>query len=235
MPEVTDTYEFPVEGTPEILVRNRAGTISIARGAASQVAVRVTKRAHDGFFSRASESDLARLVVNVTQQGSRIHVETDTSASSGLFKNVQVDIAIVAPASANLDLRMNAGNVDIRDIAGTFASTVNAGNFDLYGVTISGRSSFTVNAGNLTFDGALAAGAALDAEVNAGNLRFRLPQNTPARLEARTDVGSIDMDGWPVRVSRRIVQQEASGPLGENPQGTLRLRVNTGNITVRAV
>lgn len=235
MPELTETHEFAVEGTPDIFVRNRAGSISIARGAGNQVAVRITKRARNGFLSHAIEDDLARLVVNVTQQGTRIHIETDRSEPSGIFKNIQVDIAILTPTSTNLDLRMNAGNVDIRDIAGTIESTVNAGNFDIYGATIAGRSAFTVNAGNLTFEGALAPGAALAAEVNAGNLRLRLPHNTPAHLEARTDVGSIDVDGWPVRISRRFAQQETSGPLGEQPQGTLRLRVNTGNITVRAM
>lgn len=235
MPEITESYEFAVEGTPEIVVRNRAGSITIARGAAGQVAIRVTKRAHGRLLSNATEDDLARIVVNVAQSGNRIRVETDQHETGGILKNYQVDIAIMAPAETNLELRMNAGNVDVRDISGFIESTVNAGNFDAYGITLARHSSLTVNAGNLTLEGSIAAGAALDAEVNAGNLRLRLPLNTPAKLEARTDVGSIDIDGWPITVSRRVVQQQAAGHLGTNPQGTLRLRVNTGSISVRAM
>lgn len=235
MPERTETYEFAVEGTPEIVVRNRAGNITIERGGAGQVAVRVTKRAYGRLFSQATEYDLARLVVNVTQQGSQIRIETDQREMSGFLKNCQVDIAITAPAETNLELRMNAGNVDVRDITGFIECTVNAGNFDAFGVTLSGHSHFTVNAGNLTLEGAVAPGAALDAEVNAGNLRLRLPHDTPAYLEARADVGSIDVDDWPITISRRVVQQRASGPLGNNPQGTLSLRVNSGSISVRAM
>jgi hypothetical protein len=235
MPEITESYEFAVEGMPEIVVRNRAGSITIARGATGQVAIRITKRAHGHLLSTVTEDDLARIVVNVVQSGNRIRVETDQHESGGILKSYQVDIAITTPTETNLELRMNAGNVDVRDISGAIESTVNAGNFDAYGTTLARHSSLTVNAGNLTLEGALAAGGALDAEVNAGNLRLRLPHDTPANLEARTDVGSIDIDGWPVRVSRRVVQQEAAGPLGTNPQGTLRLRVNTGSISVRSM
>lgn len=235
MPELTETYEFAIEGAPEILVRNRAGSITIERGSDHQVAVRVTKRARGHLIGHATEDDLAKIIVNVTQQGSQIRVETDQREKGGTFKTYQVDIAITAPAETNLDLRMNAGNVDVRNITGFIESTVNAGNFDAVGITLAGHSSFTVNAGNLTLEGAIAPGAELDAEVNAGNLRFRLPRETPAYLEARTDVGSIDVDDWPINLSRHIVQQRADGPLGKNPQGTLRLHVNSGSISVRAM
>lgn len=235
MAELTESYEFGVEGIPTLQIRNRAGIITITRGNSGQVSVQVTKRARGRLFSQATEDDLARLVVNVSQHGSQIRVETEQRELGGILKNCQVDIAITTPAETNTELRMNAGNVEVRDIAGSVEGVVNAGNFDAFGVTLANRSSLTVNAGNLTLEGAVAAGASLHAEVNAGNLRLRLPRNTPAYLEARTDVGAIDVDGWPVSISRRMVQQEAGGALGENPQGTLRLRVNTGSITVQAM
>jgi len=234
MPEVTDTYEFAVEGTPEILVRNRAGSIVIARGAARQVSVRVTKRAQGRLLGRLTEDDLARLIVNVTQQDNHIRVETDQRDLGFSLKNCQVDITITAPAESNLDLHMNAGNVEIRDITGVIASVINAGNFDALHMLLAGHSTLTVNAGNLMLEGAVTPGAALDAEVNAGNLVLRLPHETPAYLEALVHVGSIDVGGWPISVSRRVVRQEATGALGNNPQGTLRLRVNSGSISMRA-
>lgn len=235
MPEHTEIHEFVVEGTPTVQVRNRAGSITITRGEARQVRVQVTKRAQGRLFSQPTDDDLAKVVVHVSQHGDAIRVETEQREMGGIFKNFQVDIAIATPAESTLQLRMNAGNVDVRDISGQTECTVNAGNFDALDVTLAGHSSLTVNAGNLTLEGAVAAGASLSADVNAGNLRLRLPRDTPAYLEARSDVGSIDVDGWPVTISRRVVQQEATGPLGDNPQGTLRLRINTGSISVRAM
>ncbi|MGH2515131.1 MAG: hypothetical protein ACRDHP_05700 [Ktedonobacterales bacterium] len=235
MPESTDTYDFTVAGTPEIRVRNRAGALTIERGATGQVAVRVTKRTHGRGFGQATETDLAGIVVTVTQQENTIRIEAERNDLAGLLKNYQVDIAVMTPAETNLDLRMNAGNVDLRDLTGVLACTINAGNLDAARLTLTGSSSCAINAGNLSLEGAIAPGAALAVEVNAGILRLRLPRDTPAHLDARTDVGSIDIDGWPVSISRRIVQQQASGPLGAHPQGTLRLRVNTGSISLRAI
>lgn len=231
----TETYEFAVSGTPRFVVRNRAGGIRFQAGAAGQVHVTVTKRARNGLLGSASEDDLKQIEVRVARNDDTIRIEVDHERGSfGLGKQYTVDIDVTTPATADLDLRMNAGNVEIRGVSGTTEGVVNAGNFDITDGTLAGRSSLTVNAGNLTFEGAIAQGAALNAEVNAGNLRLRLPQDTPAYLEARTDVGSIDVDGWPVNYSRQIVRQEATGRLGAEPQGTLRLRVNTGNITLRA-
>lgn len=231
----TESYEFTISGTPRIIVRNRAGGIRVEPGAAGQVHVTVTKRARNGLLGSASESDLERVEVQVTQNGDTIRIEADHDRSFSLGKQYTVDIEISAPATADLDLRMNAGNVEVRNISGTIEGVVNAGNFDVTGGTRSGRSAFTVNAGNLTLEGVIAQGAALDAEVNAGNMRLRLPQDTPAYLDAKTDVGTIHVDGWPVNFSRQLVRQEATGRLGTEPQGTLRLRVNTGNITLRAM
>lgn len=230
----TETYEFTVSGTPRIVVRNRAGGIRFEPGAAGQIHVTVTKRARNGLLGSASAADFERVEVHATRNGDTIRIEAEHNRNFGIGKQYTVDIEISAPATADLDLRMNAGNVEVRGVSGTIEGVVNAGNFDIAGSTLSGRSAFTVNAGNLTLEGGIAQGAALDAEVNAGNMRLHLPQDTPAYLDAKTDVGSIHVDGWPVNFSRQLVRQEATGRLGAEPQGTLRLRVNTGNITLRA-
>lgn len=230
----TETYEFAVTGTPRIVVRNRAGGIRFQSGASGQVHITVTKRARNGLLGGVSEADLEQIEVRVSQNGDTIRIETENGRGFSLGKQYTVEIDVTTPATADLDLRMNAGNVEVREITGAIEGVVNAGNLDVVGATLAGRSSLTVNAGNLNVEGTVAQGAALDAEVNAGKMRLLLPRDTPAYLDARTDVGSIDVDGWQVNYSRQIVRQEATGRLGAEPQGTVRLRVNTGSITVRA-
>lgn len=231
----TETYEFAVSGTPRLVVRNRAGDIRFQAGADGQVRIVVTKRAHDGPSGRVSQADLEQIAVRVSQNGGAIRVETENERGISLGASYTVEIAVTSPASAELDLRMNAGNIEVRGISGTIEGTVNAGNLDVAGGTLAGRCSCTVNAGNLNLETAIAQGASLDADVNAGKMRLLLPRDTPAYLDARADVGSIDVDGWPVNSSRQLVRQVVTGRLGAEPVGTVRLRVNSGSITARAI
>ena len=231
----TETYEFAVSGTPRIVVRNRAGGIRLQASADGQVHIVIKKRAHNGLLGGVSQADLEQIEVRVSQNGDTIRIETENERGISLSKPHTVEIEVSLPASADLDLRMNAGNIEVRGISGTIEGTVNAGNLDVAGGTLAGRCSCTVNAGNLNLEAAIAQGASLDAEVNAGKMRLLLPRDTPAYLDARADVGSIDVDGWPVNYSRQLVRQVATGKLGAEPVGTVRLRVNTGSITARAI
>ena len=228
-----ETHELSVGAEPRLIVRNTAGTVVVQPGADGHVRVVVTKKVRGG-LGAASERDLEQVVVHVTQEGDTISVETETKRPISL-KSVTIDIAITAPATcAQLEARLSAGNLEVRGLTTTLAATVNAGNLDAMGVTLRGGSDLALNAGNLTMDGALAPGATLDARLNAGNARFTLPRDTPAQLDARTTVGQISVSGWQVRTERQIVQQRASGPLGAEPTGSLRIHVDAGNLTLVA-
>jgi hypothetical protein len=228
----TETHELSVGAAPRLIVRNTAGTVAVQPGAEGHVRVVVTKKVRDG-LGAASERDLEQVVVNVTQEGDTISVETERRATS--LKSFTIDIEITAPAAcAQLEARLSAGNLVVRGLTTTLAATVNAGNLDAMDVTLRGGSDLALNAGNLTMDGALAPGATLDVRLNAGNARFTLPRDTPAQLDARTTVGQISVSGWQVRTERQIVRQWARGPLGTAPTGSLRVHVDAGNLTLVA-
>jgi hypothetical protein len=230
----TETHELSVGAEPRLIVRNTAGTVVVQPGADGHVRVVVTKKVRGG-LGAASERDLEQVVVHVTQEGDTISVETETERRAISFKNFTIDIEFTVPATcAQLEARLSAGNLVVRGLTTTLTATVNAGNLDAMDVTLRGGSDLALNAGNLTMDGALAPGAALDARLNAGNARFTLPRDTPARLDARTTVGQISVSGWQVRTERQIVQQRASGPLGAEPTGSLRIHVDAGNLTLVA-
>lgn len=227
----TEMFEFSVQGTPHLVVRDFAGDVRLSAGQPGRVLVRVTRKAR----GRASEGDLEQIRVEVAQRGETISIEAELRRRLSLGGSLTADIEVTAPPLARVDLRLNAGNAEIDGFQGPVKAKVNAGNLDLRGGRLEERSELEGNAGNLTIAAALAPHATLDVGLNAGNARLRLPRATAAHFDARTHAGSIDVVGFPaVTVTRRYAQQTASGVLGETPQGTVTVRVDAGNITLDA-
>ena len=142
---VTETHTLPVSGAPTIAVRNSAGTISVVRGSAEEVQLVVTKKAR-GFLGGASEADLERVPVTVTQEGDTIRVDAWYRGMS-ITKSVTIELDFTIPATANLDLHAAAGNVSVEGISGSLHVEVNAGNTELRDV--SGPMRLEGNAGNI--------------------------------------------------------------------------------------
>jgi len=246
---VTETHTLPVSGTPTIAVRNSAGTISVVRGSNGEVRLVVTKKVR-GFFG-GSEADLERVPVTVTQEGDTIRVDAWYRGMS-IARAVTIDLVFTIPATANLDLHVAAGNVHVEDISGALRIEVNAGNTELSnvsgpihlegnagniegrGVALQERCDLKVNAGNIDLRGELATGAALDIRINTGNITLRLPHTTAVQLDASAQVGNITIQGWPISVSRKLVQQSASGQTQPGASDQLSARVDAGNIAIYA-
>ena len=230
---ISETHEFSVGEGARLEIQNRAGNVTIARGSGGQVRVVVTKRTR-GLFGSASEADLQKLRVEVTQSGDTVNITTERGVDWSLFKQVTVDLDITAPEAVELDLRLNAGNIRVSDTVGGVRAEVNAGNLDLIGVTIGGSSRLSVNAGNLTVRGTLTEGASLDASVNAGNARFTFPADAGIAVEGRTTAGSIHSSVEQIGVSRHFASASASGTLGTARGSRLRATVDAGNLSFDA-
>ena len=129
---------------------------------------------------------------------------------------------------------MNAGNTELRGVSGPLHVEGNAGNIEGYGVALQERCELKVNAGNIDVSGEMAAGAALNIRVNTGNITLRLPRATAVQLDASAQVGNVTVQGWPVTVSRKLVQQSASGQTQPGASDRLAVRVDAGNITISA-
>jgi hypothetical protein len=134
----------------------------------------------------------------------------------------------------NISAKVDAGNLQVSGTAGPLMATVAAGNLEAADVTLEGLSRIGVNAGQVVVSGALAEGASVDIRVDAGRARITLPHETHARLDAFADVGHISVNGWNVPVVRNITSATAAGELGASSSGTLKVRVNMGDITLTA-
>jgi DUF4097 and DUF4098 domain-containing protein YvlB len=229
---VNETHELHLSGIPSLTVRNNAGNVVLHPGSEDQILVLVTKRVR-GFLSTSSEADLEKVHVDVKQNANSVAVDAEVDRWS-LFKQVTIDLDIsLPPTVTRLDLKLNAGNLEVEGISGVIKAKVNAGNLDvLAGATLADGSRLAANAGNVTVRAALASGSSIEAEVNAGNLRVHLPKETAVYLDARTTAGNVEVSGWPVKSTRNFASASATGALAENAKGTLTLRSNAGNIVL---
>ncbi len=233
---VNETYEFSFGGVVTLDTRLAAGTLTITPGPDGQAHIVVTKRARHGFLGRddITEAELAEVVVAVEQQGDRIVIDGPRRRSGHALNNIAIEVEATIPARSNLDLRLAAGQATARGLAGRVQAKVDAGAFEAENFTFDDGSQLIVNAGKIDASGALAEGASVNVEVNAGSARLELPRTTAVNLDARAQVGALELSGWPVEVRHRFVEQRASGPLAPNARGELRVRVNAGSAAIIA-
>jgi hypothetical protein len=253
-PEVSDTTSrtFAVSGAPTVDAHNTIGSVRVVTAGDGAVRVDATRKAR-GITGDAMQSDLERITVTFAQDGDTIRVDARLADRTVLVaRQIWCDLVIAVPVATQLDLKMEAGNVEIGGVRGNLTAkvdagnlevkgasgqvvaTVNAGQVDLGDASLSGASRVRVDAGQIALAGALAAGATLDLRVSAGRIKLTLPAGTSARFEASTDVGAISVSGWPIAVSRNITAAHAAGNLGPSPSGSISARVDIGDITVTA-
>src|SRR5215469_18213138 len=114
---VTEMHELHLNGMASVTVRNNAGNIVLHPGGEDRILVQVTKRVR-GFLSTASEADLEKVHIDVKQNGNAVAIDADVDRWS-LFKQVTIDLDITLPSAvARLDLKLNAGNLEVEGISG---------------------------------------------------------------------------------------------------------------------
>jgi hypothetical protein len=226
------SFEFSVGVTPTIVVRNPIGTVTVQPGAASQVGIQATKTIRGVLLGGNGLDAIEKVTVSAEQSGDRITVTVKHPKQMFMNKVVTVEIVVTTPDRSNLDLQVDAGNIELRGGSGAAIAQVDAGNVRTDSFTFLGSSRVEIDAGNATLDAALAEGALLDVRVDAGNARLHLPHDTAANLDAAVDAGSLKISGWNVEIKHEIVSHKARGPLASATNSTLRVRVDAGNISL---
>lgn len=227
---------FAVAGVPRLQVRNNAGSLRVINGPDAQVAVEVTITAGAGSDTEAQRL-LSAVEVSIVQDGDQITVETHRHHDFAIFGHwhdeTRVAIVLTTPAQSDLDIKANAGRVEITGITGVLHLDANAAKATFSGVTVGGATNVSMNAGSLTGDLALAAGADARFSLNAGSLDLALPGATQAQLVASATAGSVKLDGWDVPVRHHTASARAEGLLGTEAAARLAIIANAGHIRLR--
>jgi hypothetical protein len=253
-PEVSDTLNrtFTVDGTPTVVVHNTFGSIRVVAGSDDNITLDATRRAR-GITSDAHQSDLEIITITCTQDGNTVRIDARvTQPAVALARQLWADLRITVPTATHLDIKAEAGNVEVTGTRGAIGAKVDAGNLELKGasgpitanvsagnlqasdVELADGSRIAVAAGQVTLQGSLQPGASVDIRVDAGRAKLTLPRTTATHLDAFTDVGAISITGWPIPVTRNVIAATATGDLGAPPAGRLTVRVNIGDITLNA-
>jgi hypothetical protein len=250
----TSAQSFAVTGTPSVIVRAEAGSVSVVPGDSAQVGLRVTKSAR-AISSGLAQQELNAIHITATQSGNTITVEETRQPLENWpwfqWRSVQIDLTV--PRTTNLTATLNAGSLTVDGVQGAASVTANAGSVTITNaqlsdasvhadagsitldqVTLSGSSRLSANAGSIEMQGALAPRTQLDVSANAGSVTLTLPTATSAHLEASTNVGSISIEGWSIPVQHEIARASASGDLSPNPTGSIVIRSNAGSVTLMA-
>jgi DUF4097 and DUF4098 domain-containing protein YvlB len=231
----TSTQSFTVSDTPSLDIHNPSGRVQIQQGASDSVSVEITRTARDASQS-AARADLEKIVVETTQLGNQITVTSDFPDAGFFAGSSSVNLLITVPPNANITADVTAGDVQVSGVSGLMEITGGAGDVTLQDVAPADGSRIQMASGSVTLAGAIVANTAIDISVSTGDVNLQLPTETAARLDARTNNGDIHISGWPIQPSRmNNVGAVANGTLGAQAAGTIRIRVDTGDITVSQV
>ena len=206
---------FQVGESPYLEIRNFAGTISVRPGEDNLIRVVATKKA-------SGSGTLDRISINMSEQRDRVTVRTRKSDN---LTNASVDLEIIAPPGAELELHTGAGTIELRDMTGSIRANSGAGTIELTGAA--GPVQLGTGAGSIQYQGSPAGHCSF--ESGAGDIRLRLPADPDVRVDLNIGLGTIDI-GYDVDGSTS--PRDVSGVIGDGSQASIYANTGLGLISV---
>ncbi len=222
--EQTETVERGVvPGTRTLVFDGFSGTITLSGTDDAQALLRFVKK------GRGDDNDDARKALEAITLG-----ESGDDASyryelrTGDAAHTSVDVDGTVPEGTRLEIRLQNGNVVVRQVTAPLTIRVENGAVQVAGAA----SNVQVSAqnGDLTVAlAALPAEATVEATTQNGQIRLGLPADAGARIEATAGVGAIRTDGLDFR-SQRLDPEGAGGRFRATMgSGSARVTLSTEN------
>lgn len=228
---ISDPQTFAVTGAPTLTISDPAGTVSIARGGDAQVQVQVTKQI--GGRDVQAHTAFEGMTVQIQQDGNAIAVIADIADSTPGIRERNINLTVTVPQTTHVTVNLSAGSLSVDGITGAVKSTVNAGETAITHTVLMGKSTLTSETGSIHLQGSLAPGASLSEILGVGDASLLLPTSTSARLTAQTNVGNVEVSGWPLAPQRiGTVGARVQGAMGDGTGGTISVRVQTGKVSI---
>jgi DUF4097 and DUF4098 domain-containing protein YvlB len=181
-------------------------------------------------WTAAVEGDAVRVGYTVTgsREGCGVSFSVEAPAAFRLKLRSAAGSIRARGFAAGMDARTEAGNVHATDVTGDLELRTDAGNIGVAGA--SGTVRAGTDAGNVHVAGSLR--GACELSTDAGNVEAVLPAGSRLKVSARTSAGSVSTD-FPLVVEGRIVARGVNGTLGDGADGTLTLKSDAGNVSLR--
>jgi DUF4097 and DUF4098 domain-containing protein YvlB len=217
---------FSVSAQPKIIVKDDAAILHVHSGdQENQVVVKTTKS------GVSMSGNPASALVQYEQNYQKNSISIKVKAGWHFLRRRSVHLDITVPHQANLDLKSEAGSISVSDVNGQMSLVSEAGSIRAQDVMLSGDSRLKTGAGSITFSGSLHPYGSYSMTADAGSVNVTLPAMASFRLDAKTDVGSINSH-FPLVIKPDLPGAKARGDVGIGPYPPLKIRTDVGSINV---
>jgi putative adhesin len=181
------TRTFAVEAHADLSIHNDAGNVRILRGESHQVEVRGTRYVSK-LFGESGE-----VPIFSTQEGHSISLNVKHWSFLRFFNIGYVNLDIHVPASSDIQIRCNAGTLDISGISGHVNARTNAGTVMVASSQLTDGSFLHTNAGTITIRRSILNGR-MRGHTDAGTISI-VESTLQGNAAFTTNAGTIHFDG----------------------------------------
>lgn len=218
--EETTEQVLTVGEAPTLEVDNFAGRVTVRRGPSGEIRVTVTKKA-------VSTDRLAQIDVDVRAEDDGVRIRTShRGALIGSAGNASVDVEVVVPADARVELDTGAGNVEVDGVRGPISARSGAGRVRVQGAAA--PVDLTSGAGEIDYEGDPRGDCFFS--NGAGGITLRLPADADVEVTLTTGIGAINLGGFDVE--GEISRMEVDGVIGTGEDASIEAHTGAGSITL---
>ena len=218
--------QFKVGSFPTINVVNLVGSITVVAGGPPGVVTVLPSRSH-GFGDNGQFQNSA-IQASQSANGGTVTVNVNDANAA------PEDVLITVPLDANLTLHTNGGDISVGEVTGQMTLSSGSGSIELDGVTLQQHSSIQTNSGDINFSGALDSQGSYQLTSNSGAITVGLDGGTSYHLYAKTQSGIFTASGAVTAASSgNKGSYDIQTDVGYNPQASLTLQTQTGDITLQ--
>ncbi len=227
--ERTEELAAPIAARATLTAETGVGSITVNGGDVTECSVTATIMAKAPTQEKANElAQAVKIKLEVEGDDLRLHVEKPAKQRR---YSVGVTFDITIPSQVNLHLESDVGDIEVTNINGAIYAATDVG--EITCTEVEGDVELEVDVGDVTAEyrdgGESTFSARLETDV--GRIRFAGPANLSARVDASTNVGSIETR-LPLTVTGQI-GKSVQGTVGKGEaKATVRLRTNVGSIEI---
>ncbi|MCL4879818.1 MAG: DUF4097 family beta strand repeat protein [Anaerolineae bacterium] len=203
-----------------LVVENYVGKVKIS-GSRSAEDIQVTLELKaTGMTEDRARTRLDSIRYEVERDGDTYRVWAREDENTGFWDkigNSSVDMTINVPEELNITVTSNVGEIDINN------------------VIIRDKLDVTTEVGGVKFSGQIGPEGDHSITTNVGAVKVRVTRDSSFRLDAKSNVGDVnaDLDLNNEQNSQEVVSRQVSGDYGNDPEATLTIISDVGEIEIR--
>lgn len=221
-----DGQQFKVGSFPTLNVVNLNGSITVVTGGPAGV-VTVQSNQSNGFFGGNGPFQNPAVQTSQSDNGATLTVNVNNANADS------TDVTITVPQDITLKLQTRDGDISVGGVNGQMTLTSGSGSIELDGDMLQQHSSIQTDSGDIDFSGTIDPQGTYRLTSNSGDITVGLDGGTPYHLHAITQSGTFTASGAvtsPSSDNQNGVDMQTD--VGSNPQASLTLQTQTGDITL---